>query len=373
MNRNNILSVPNPVSYKENVLKKVGYIIALSRYIRQEKGINLTTQYSEMLFLYIVKQLGPILYFEARLWRRTFSLTEKMRFLNTSQYKKRINELNPPTYRKFSNDKLVEKSILSLLGVPTAKFLGFLHPFNGSDSKAQPLTTPEQLTEFLRQYIDKKLCFKLTEGWGGDGFVAAKVLAVNGELFLCSLKAGAKPQPINDFFRQYLAKNYHDGLVIEAFIEQHAVLSQLNESSVNTLRMWLIQSQGKVKVIGAVLRIGRKDQLVDNCGQGGFVCLIDKDSGKIKHGMTPSVIPRPFDQHPDTQVQLTGIQLPYWDKCLKIGQSCLRVFPHTNFVGLDIAFSKDGPLIVELNQEPDKISARIFGLPLKDLLDNDSF
>ena len=373
MSEKHILSAPHPVSYKESAFKKVAYIIALSRYIKQEKDINLTTQFAEMLFLYIVRQLGPILYFEARLWRRKFSLAEKMRFLNSSQYKKRINELNPPKYRKFSNDKLAEKSILSLLGVPTAKFLGFFHPFNGSDSKANPLTTVEQLTEFLRCYVGEKLCFKLTEGWGGDGFIAAKVLAASGELFLCSLKADAKPQPINDFFTQYLASNYHHGLVIEAFIEQHAVLAQLNESSVNTLRMWLIQSHGTVKVIGALLRIGRKNSLVDNCGQGGFICLIDIDTGRIKHGMTPSVIPMLFDLHPDTKMQLTGVQLPYWDKCLKIGQSCLRVFPHTNFVGLDIAFSKDGPLIVELNQEPDKISARIFGLPLKDLLDNTTF
>jgi hypothetical protein len=149
MTEQSSLNIPQPVSYKANLFKKINYIIALSLYIKQEKAINLTRQYSEMIFLYVFRRLGPILYFEARLWRKKLSLAEKMRFLNSSQYKQRINQLNPTIYRKFSNDKLVEKSILSLLGIPTAKFLGFFHPYNGSDCFANPLTNTEQLRIFF--------------------------------------------------------------------------------------------------------------------------------------------------------------------------------------------------------------------------------
>ena len=372
MTQQNSLSIPQPVSYKANLFKKVSYIIKLSLYIKQEKAINLTRQYSEMVFLYISRRLGPILYFEARLWRKNLSLAEKMRFLNTSQYKHRINQLNPPIYRKFSNDKLVEKSILSLLGIPTAKFLGFFHPYNGSDCHCNPLTNTAELRNFLTVYLGKKLCFKLTEGWGGDGFIAAQVVLVEGEIGLHSLKVDDVPMSVENFFEYYLQKNYHNGLVIEFLLEQHPEVAAFNHSSVNTIRMWLIQSKTKVKVLGAILRIGRKGQLVDNCGQGGIFCLLNAENGIIKHGMTSTVIPNAFDQHPDNQAQLAGVQLPYWDECLKISKACLRVFPHINFVGLDIAFTNDGPVIVELNEEPDKKSARVFG-PLKDLLDNDNF
>ncbi len=367
------LNIPQPVSYKANFFKKINYIIELSLYIKQEKAISLTRQYCEMIFLYAFRRLGPILYFEARLWRKKLSLAEKMRFLNSSQYKQRINQLNPAIYRKFSNDKLVEKSILSLLGIPTAKFLGFFHPYTGSDCYANPLTNTEELKKFLAAYLGKKLCFKLTEGWGGDGFIAAEVVYVRGEIGLHSLKVDGVPSSIEEFFESYLVKYYHNGFVIEFLLEQHPELAAFNCSSVNTIRMWLIQSKTKVKVLGAVLRIGRQGQLVDNCGQGGLVCLLNAENGIIKHGMTPTVIPTTFDRHPDNQAQLTGVQLPYWDECLEIGRSCLRVFPHINFVGLDIAFTNDGPVIVELNEEPDKISARVFGLPTKDLLNNDSF
>jgi len=366
------LAVPQPVSYKASYLKKIAYIIALSRYIAQQEKISLTVQYAEITLLYIVRQLGPMLYYEAGLWKREISLKQKMRFLNSSQYKQRISELNPTIYRKLSNDKLVEKSILTLLGIPTARFVGFFHPFNGSDAAHNSLTNSEQLAQLLKSYIGKKLCFKLTEGWSGDGFVAVEVSELNGELNLSLLPAQDELVTVEDFCVQYLHKNYHNGFVIESYIEQHKVLAGFNDSSVNTLRMWLIQREDKVKLIGAVLRVGRKNQIVDNSMKGGILCLIDQETGQIRYGRTTAIIPATFDSHPDSGIQLSGVQLPFWSECIEIGKSCLRVFPHTNFVGLDMAFSTAGPLVVELNQEPDKVSARNFRQPLGDLLNDEN-
>lgn len=170
-----------------------------------------------------------------------------------------------------------------------------------------------------------------------------------------------QPIPVDDFFNQYLRQRYHHGLVIEAYIEQDPTITNLNKTSVNTLRMWLIEQQGDVKLIGTILRIGRENEVVDNSAQGGILCLIDYQTGKIKQGMTAEVIPTYFDNHPDSGVQLSGLQLPYWPECIAIGKTCLRVFPQAKFVGLDIAISTTGPVIVELNQEPDKVSARNFG------------
>jgi hypothetical protein len=132
--------------------------------------------------------------------------------------------------------------------------------------------------------------------------------------------------------------------------------------------MWLIQQDDKVKFIGALLRVGRKNQIVDNSMQGGIIGVIDPDTGKILYGRNTKTIPDVFDTNPDSGVQLTNVQLPFWPECIEMAKSCLRTFPHTNFVGLDIAFSTTGPIIIELNQEPDKISARLFNKPLLDLL-----
>lgn len=369
--------VPTPVSYKAGVFKKISYVIALSRYIAEQERINVFIQYSEILWLYVTRQLGPLLYYEVSLWKRDVSLKDKMRYLNAAQYKKRINELNPELYRKFSNDKLAEKAILTLLGIPTADFVGFLHPFNGTDSKSLALTNAKDLERLLTLHIGKKLCFKLTEGWGGEGFIAVLVSEKNSQVHLTILpekkqSADNIDMGVNDFFTRHLQQNYLRGLLIELYIEQHPTVKALNVTSVNTLRMWVIQHKDKVKFIGALLRIGGENQIVDNTTQSGIFCLIDQSTGRVTTGRNNNIIPEFFDLHPDTGAQLTGVQLPFWSECIILGKLALRVFPHTNFVGLDIAFSTTGPLIVELNQEPDKVSARIFEGSLTELLDNDN-
>ena len=373
MSNKSHLQAPKEAYYHAKASKKVLYVIKLSRYIAKTENISLVRQYSEIIFLFASRRLGPILYYEAQLWRTKFSMKQKMRFLNSAQYKERINKLNTPAYRKFTNDKLAEKSILSLLGIPTAKFVGFFHIFNGCDCQNNALTTSAQLEYLLSKNVGKRLCFKLTEGWGGDGFLAAYITESAGKVSVSLLPKHDKPISVNTFFQQYLIKNYHEGIVIEHYIEQHQVLANFNPTSVNTLRMWLIQKDENVKFIGAVLRVGRKNQIVDNSMQGGIVCVIDTSSGKILYGRNTSTVPETFDTNPDSGVQLTGVQLPYWSKCVEIAKSCLRTFPHTNFVGLDLAFSTTGPVIIELNQEPDKVSARLFDKPLLDLLTYDDY
>ncbi|KGJ96946.1 hypothetical protein GAB14E_1414 [Colwellia psychrerythraea] len=350
------------------MLDKVIYVIRLSRYISQRENISLLTLFLEMLVLYITKRLGPLLYFEARLWRKGLSLRKKMRYFNESQYKRRINELNPEAYRKFSNNKLVEKSILTLLGIPTAEFIGYLHSATGSDCEGNQLINCQQFKDFLLLHDGEKLCFKLTEGWGGTGFLAVLVSKGEKGLYLSSLVEKSKKIPVNKFFDMYLLNNIHHGFVIESYIKQHDILANLNESSVNTLRVWVIQQDEKVKVVGALLRLGREGQLVDNSNQGGIICLLNLTTGKIKQGMTTGIIPCEFDRHPDSGAQLSGVQLPFWRESMNLAKSCLRVFPNTNFVGLDIAISVSGPIIVELNQEPDKVGARSFDQPHADLL-----
>jgi uncharacterized protein (DUF2164 family) len=362
------MKVPKKSFSDIKVFKKIIHVIGLSRYIAKTENISVVRQYIEIMTLFITRQLGPVLYYEAQLWKKKFSMKQKMRFLNSAQYKKRINELNMPAYRKFTNDKLAEKAILSLLGVPTAKFIGFFHCNNGSDSKNNALTTSEQLKSLLSKHIGKRLCFKLTEGWGGDGFIAVYISEFKGEILVSLLPSKDNPISIDVFCQQHLYKNYHNGIVIEEYIEQHQVLANFNTTSVNTVRMWLIQQDDKVKFIGAVLRVGRKNQIVDNSMQGGIICLIDPETGKILYGRNTNTIPEVFDTNPDSGAQLTDIQLPFWSECVEMAKSCLRTFPHTNFVGLDIAFSTTGPMIIELNQEPDKISARLFNKPLLDLL-----
>lgn len=349
-------------------MSKLIEIVCLARQIKSEQGIGLFIQFFEIIYLYLCRGLGPLLYFEASLWRRDISLTAKKRFMNATQYNARIDQLNPKEYRKFAQHKLVEKSLLTLMGFPTAAFVGFYHEEGGSDSKGRALNNLACLENLLLSCQLSMVCFKMAEGWGGMGFVAAKVVRTSSRLELENLIGNAGSLPCADFFHKYLKKNICAGLLIEEYIQQHEVLSNFHPSSLNTLRIWAIQKQGAVKVLGAVLKVGRDNQVTDNSIQGGLTANVCLSTGELEGLKDTGVNRTCYQVHPNTNCLIKGIRLPHWEACLDLSKRVLRAFPGITFVGLDMAIGPDGPVIVELNPEPDRKSARNFGEPLVDLL-----
>ncbi|ALS98174.1 hypothetical protein AT746_07825 [Lacimicrobium alkaliphilum] len=313
----------------------------------------------------MLKRLGPLMYYEAQLWRPELSFKDKMGFLNSQQYQRRLAQLNPVPYRKLSQHKVTEKALLQLAGIPTPAFAGFFHPQKGFAQRGEPLRCATELSDMLSLCIGKTLCFKPTEGWGGSGFVAAQVKAENERLYLIPLGQNEKLS-VPEFVSRYLRSA--QGMLIEHYLVQHSVMADFNPDSVNTLRIWVKQTHGEAQVLGVILRIGRRHAVVDNASQGGFIARVNMMTGQLQRAMTTELLPVEFDTHPDSGVQLTGRQLPYWDECLALARKTLSVFPHSRFAGLDMAISKTGPVIIELNLEPDKVTARNFGLPLKQLL-----
>lgn len=360
--------VGREVDYRTGILVKLTYISAMSREIARRENISRARILWEIFILYGTCRLGPLLYFEARLWRRDWSLRRKMGFMNAAQYRKRIAELNPPEYQKFSQHKLVEKSILTSLGTPTPTFFGFLHPVEGCTVNFDPLTDDRQLHDLLQSLNTRRVCFKLCEGWGGSGFIAAELSTIDGDLRLQNMELRNGFHDAEAFFEKFLRAGYTDGLIIEEYIEQHQILAALNNSSVNTLRFWVRERGDSAEVIGAILRIGREGQLVDNASRGGFISIVDLETGILGCLMTPKIIPESATHHPDSNERVEGLTLPYWQESLDLARRTLMVFPRATFAGLDIAVSSEGPMILELNLQPDKISARNFGATTAELL-----
>lgn len=356
------------ISHASGPMAKLAYVSHLARTIATREAVSMPRQFAEMAYLYVTRRLGPLMYYEQALWQPRLTLRQKQNYLNEAQYLARINELNPPQYQKFSQHKLVEKSILRLLGVPTAEFIGYLHHAEGSDSQLNPLTNASQLAQLLQRYTNDRICFKLSEGWGGKDFIAAQVSQTGGEITLQHLFQDAPALDASAFFNSYLAANTVEGLVIERYVEQHDVLMKLNASSLNTLRIWLLQKDAEVRLIGAVLRIGRAGKIVDNASQGGMLAKVDIDTGKLEKAKNAQIFPTYFSHHPDSGAAIDQLQLPHWEECKKVAKECLRVFPRATFVGLDLAIGPDSPVVIELNLQPDRISARNFGAPLAELL-----
>ena len=89
------------------------------------KGV--ARQFVELVALFIRSRLGPGYYFKAQLCRRSTTFSDVMGFLSLRQYERQVYSLNNRLYHKCSQNKSVEKAILSTYGIPTPELLGHFH------------------------------------------------------------------------------------------------------------------------------------------------------------------------------------------------------------------------------------------------------
>jgi len=336
-------------------------LVAAMRHGCARGGLSPWRQLLEMVVLRLWRGLGPRYYLLGRFWRRDMPWRDKWDHINDREYRAIVEALNPAAYQKVSQHKVVEKAMLSLLGFPTPRFLGFFHPERGTAWDGAPLRTAADLARLFRHSGETKVVIKLVEGWGGEEFRAIEIVHNGEQPDLRDLAGGQVQQP--EALARQLASA--DGYIVEAHLSQHPVLSALNASSLNTVRLWILKDAGGYKFAGAILRVGRHGSLVDNISAGGLVCPIDLETGVLLEVRESHVLADSGDLHPDGGAQITGVRMPHWDAVVRLAQRSIDAFPHMRFAGLDIAIAPDGPRLIELNVKPDLLNAIDFDVPLR--------
>lgn len=139
--------------------------------------------------------------------------------------------------------------------------------------------------------------------------------------------------------------------VLEEIVVQHPLMASLYPHSVNTLRISTVANDSGVYPIYALIRMGNGGKFVDNLNSGGMAAPVDLKSGVIsmpaadKNAVTYSV-------HPQTNAQITGFSIPFWQEALDMCIEGARVVPQIRYIAWDIAITEDGPLMIEGNHFP---------------------
>jgi hypothetical protein len=333
----------------------------------REGQLPVTRQVAEMVILKLVYGLGPGHYHTARYWRKDLSWDFKTGFWPYRKFRRVVSRLNPPSYQKLSQNKVCEKALLQLLHIPTPRFIGSLHVQRGLSASGTRLTGADDLHALLLMNpgLDR-LCFKLVEGYGGEGFRAVETL--RGDSLQLRLLDTGQLLSVPEFVAGELALSAGSSYIIEEYVQQHPALARLNRSSVNTLRIWATCCNDESAVIDAFLRVGGRGSLVDNTSRGAQSFRIDVRTGLIGEGMVKNIDNETFQNHRDSGERISGGTLPFWDEALSLARRAVTAFPHISFAGVDIAITEQGPVVIELNVEPDPTSAIIFDRSHRELL-----
>jgi hypothetical protein len=139
--------------------------------------------------------------------------------------------------------------------------------------------------------------------------------------------------------------------VLEEIAQQHPRLSQLYPHSVNTIRALTLTIGGAPRIVSCIARIGNAGKFVDNFNSGGMTAPVDRDTGVVSSfGLDKKK--RRYDAHPMTGERIPGFQFPDWGAAMEmVRRACLAV-PEMGYIGWDVAFTPDGPILIEGNEFP---------------------
>lgn len=170
-----------------------------------------------------------------------------------------------------------------------------------------------------------------------------------------NLQCGQKVEKIitnkktnNEELYHKLIKN--EQLLIEECVTQHEKLSQLCDTSVNTLRIVTARKNHQTTILFRLIRIGNGKNVVDNFHQGGM-CSIFDEYGTITR---PAIDKNDnlYTYHPKTKTKIEGFKIPYYEEALELCQKASEKVEQIGLVGWDVAITPDGPVLIEGNNLP---------------------
>lgn len=201
----------------------------------------------------------------------------------------------------------------------------------------------------LIQCIRQGECFYLKPYDGGSGRGIGKLAFVNGSFLWNSEKISK-----NDI-EHFLAAL--SGYLVQRMFVQEGFSHDVNPNTLNTLRVFTMLSPTthRAFVAAAVHRFGRKDTFVDNIAKEGLLCPVNVETGKIEYAVIyPSDAElRKVHSHPDTDVQIAGVEVPHWKDVARLCEELAMQIPFMPLCGWDIVISGNNIYLQELNYNPD--------------------
>ncbi|OGY86209.1 MAG: hypothetical protein A2233_01080 [Candidatus Kerfeldbacteria bacterium RIFOXYA2_FULL_38_24] len=249
--------------------------------------------------------------------------------------------VNKKKGRKIVDDKLITKSILAAKGLPVADLIAVLRE-------------RKEVYEFNWDSLPNSFVIKPARGFGGEGIIIVFNRLKNGN-WLSTNKRQLTAEDLRVHVLNILDGNYSllhtpDAALFESRFSIDPLFKRFSTFGIPDIRVIVYHN---VPVM-AMLRLGtEKSHGTANLAQGGLGVGIDLTTGLTTHVVVKSWLSeKEIERHPDTNAQLRGIKVPYWDEILKTAVLAAHIIG-LQYAGVDISVDKKrGPVILELNARP---------------------
>ena len=250
----------------------------------------------------------------------------------------------PHSYKEYGvlcEDKLLTYATLKAFQVAQPKMLFGYDNNTFFDNANNPLSATE-LEALINSCPAKKLFLKPRFGLGGRGIL---VFTNNGNKQFVTEEGKLLNAA---FFATELGKDVY---IVQEGLVQHETMNKLYSHSVNTFRIFTECINGQARVLYSLVRMGSGGQQIDNASSGGLYLKIDPETGVLAdHAFAFNRLL--FYKHPDTNFVFKGAHINIWNEAKNFTIDVAKKFRDIKYMGWDIAFTTEGPSVIELNNAP---------------------
>jgi hypothetical protein len=313
--------------------------------VRRQRGIPVVNQVLQLLKLAIVYRTDPAAYYALNLYEPPQRLAEIEHYIGRQETKNGLYSLmrdavsrqKPKTGHSLS-DKASFAAHCAQAGLPHIRVLA---------SGVEGVFTIRDATPGT---FDRDLFVKLTRGsgtfgarsyrWLGDGRHAAR----DGTTF-----------DRDSLFKALAESSNWRPLIVNHWLQNHPEIADLAKDSLLTFRVFTcLDPAGEPHVTHGFMRIMSKLEPSWNTIEE-YGSKIDLETGRMNRmcadrDLAPDAW---WDIHPKTGAQVTGRVLSGWPAIAALAVAGHREFSNWAVIGWDLAWTPDGPVLIEGNSDPD--------------------
>ena len=158
------------------------------------------------------------------------------------------------------------------------------------------------------------------------------------------------PETMNKIEIEKSFKEIGANFILQAVVKQHKTLSEMNPSSLNTIRVVSFFFECEVYILSCILRVGAPNAKVDNVGAGGYACPIKSDGW-----LNDKAVNRQAEwvKENSTGIKFSEIRVPEFDKVINTVKYAHKRLAHFKLIGWDMSVDIHGnPILIEFNTCP---------------------
>jgi alpha-L-glutamate ligase-like protein len=254
------------------------------------------------------------------------------------RYLKYIRPFNLRNAIKIADDKTLTKKILIEAGIPVPKLVKVIKNRN-------------QLSKFDFDKLPKSFVIKPVKGVRGGGVIIVYNRNKEGK-WIGSSNRRYTEEDLRSLIQDILDGRYSlfnepDKVLIEERVRPHKSLKYYSYKGAPDVRVLIFNS---IPVMSYIRLPTKESDGKANLDLGAIAAGIDMAVGKT----TTSIIGKstPIEYVPNTNLPLSGVRIPYWDKILRYACEASKV-TGLGFGAVDFLIDEDqGPIIVEMNARP---------------------